>query len=105
MQIQVNTDANIEGNEKLIAEIEATVIDALSHHSGQITHVEVHLSDENGHKKGRNDKRCMMEARVAGRRPMAVTCEAGTVDEAISGAAERLKKTLESTLDRLSERR
>jgi len=75
MQIQVNTDNHIEGREALAAEVEATVAKALSHFSAHVTRVEVHLSDENGAKHGQHDKRCMMEARVEGRRPTAVTCE------------------------------
>ncbi|CAN5507503.1 hypothetical protein BH09MYX1_BH09MYX1_55530 [soil metagenome] len=50
MQIQVNTDKNIVGHEALVAQVKATVADALSHVSAHITRVEVHLSDENGEK-------------------------------------------------------
>ena len=102
MKIQVNTDKNIEGNEELVAEVEATVADSLSHFSAHITRVEVHLSDESGDKNGQNDKRCMMEARLEGRQPTAATCEAATLAQAVAGAADKLKSSLESTLGRLS---
>ena len=105
MQIQVNTDHNIEGHEKLVAQVEATVIDSLSHFSAHITRVEVHLSDENGGKNGQHDKRCMIEARLEGRRPTAVTCDAATVTQAVDGAADKLKSSLESTLGRLHHKR
>lgn len=105
MQIQVNTDKNIEGHEELVAQVEATVTKSLSHFSAHVTRVEVHLSDENGDKNGRYDKRCMMEARLEGRQPTAVTCEAATLAQAVAGAADKLKSSLQSTLDQLHEHR
>lgn len=105
MKIQVNTDHNIQGSEELIAEVEATIRDALGYLRTHVTRVEVHLSDESGDKEGLTDKRCMMEARVEGRQPTAVTCEAATVAEAVAGATDRLKSSLQSTLDRLSDHR
>ena len=65
MQIQVNTDHTIEGHEALAAQIRGVVENALSRVSDHITRVEVHLTDERGPKSGKNDKRCMMEARLA----------------------------------------
>lgn len=105
MQIQVNTDKNIEGNEELVAQVEATVTKSLSHLSAHITRVEVHLSDENADKSGQKDKRCMIEARLEGRQPTAVTCEAATLAQAVAGATDRLKSALQSTLDQLHEHR
>ena len=71
----------------------------------QITRVEVHLSDENGLKTGDDDVRCMIEARVEGRPPTAVTHRAGSVDEAVNGAAGKLTRLLGSTVDRLRDQR
>ncbi len=105
MQIQINTDSNIEGREALAAEVTAVVEGALSRFSDRITRVEVHLSDENSDKSGQNDKRCMMEARMEGLRPAAVTHTAPTLDEAVDGAADKLKRSLESTLGRLRDKR
>ncbi len=101
MQIKINTDHNIAGHEALNAEISSEVESALSLFSGHITRVEVHLSDENSSKKGQEDKRCMMEARLEGHQPLAVTCHATTVDQAVEGAAEKLSALIESTLGRL----
>jgi hypothetical protein len=67
----------------------------------QITRVEVHLSDENSQKGGDEDKRCLLEARLAGLQPMAVSHQAATLPQAIDGAATKLAKALESTLGRL----
>jgi ribosome-associated translation inhibitor RaiA len=67
--------------------------------------VEVHLSDENSHKSGQMDKRCVMEARLEGRQPSAATHQAATLDLAIDGAADKLARMIESTLGRLHEQR
>lgn len=103
MQIQVNTDRNIEGHEKLSEWVSATVEDALDRFSDHITRVEVHLSDENGSKKGEEDKRCLMEARLKGRQPIAVTHDAANLDQAVHGAAEKLSRSIESTRGRLND--
>ena len=102
MKIQVNTDHNIHGHEATIERIEATVESTLGHLAEHITRVEVHLSDENAKKGGSTDKRCMMEARLEKHQPIAVTEEAATINEAVVGAAHKLKRSLEHTLSRLS---
>lgn len=99
MQIQVNTDDHIEGREALLARVEATVASSLDRFSAHITRLEIHLSDENGDKSGQNDKRCMMEARLQGQQPTAVTCAAATLDQAIAGATNKLKRSLDDTLE------
>lgn len=105
MQIQVNTDHNIDGREALAAHVQGVVENVLGSLAERISRVEVHLSDQNGGKSGPDDKRCMMEARVEGRQPTAVTHTAETVDQAVDGAADKLKRSLESTLGRLAEHR
>lgn len=105
MLIQVNTDRHIDGHETLATQVHGAVESALRRFSDHITRVEVHLSDENGKKSGQYDKRCMMEARLEGRQPLAVTHEAATLEQAIDGAAERLTHLVENTLGRQDERR
>jgi ribosome-associated translation inhibitor RaiA len=105
MQILINTDRNLVGGESLATSVRATVEDALQRFSGHITRVEVHLADENAGKSGNNDKRCMMEARLEGLAPIAVTEHAETVAQAIDGAAERLVRRLEHTLGRQADKR
>jgi len=103
MQIHVNTDSNIEGREKLTTHVRRVVERALNRFSDRITRVEVHLSGQNGDKSGQDDKRCMMEARLKGRRPTAVTHDAASLDQAIDGAAERIQRSIESVLGRLQD--
>jgi hypothetical protein len=69
--------------------------------SDRITRVEVHLSDENGQNRGGRDQRCMMEARVQGRQPLAVTDQAESLEQAVAGAAGKLARLIESTLGRV----
>ena len=94
MLVQVNAGNGIHVQEDVARRIEATVQDALTHHADSITRVEVHLSDENRHKGGGDDMRCMMEARIEGRKPIAVTSLAGSLPVAIDGAAEKLEKAV-----------
>jgi ribosome-associated translation inhibitor RaiA len=102
MQIQINTDHNIKGHETLAAQVRGVVESALSRISDHITRVEVHLSDENSDKKGGNDNmRCVMEARLEGRQPIAVTHQAATLEQSVDGAAHKLTRLIDSTLGRL----
>jgi hypothetical protein len=101
VQIQINTDHNIAGHEALASHVRGLVENALDRISAHITRVEVHLSDENSNKGGENEKRCVMEARLEGRQPAAVTHQATTVEKAVEGAVHKLAKLIESTLGRL----
>jgi ribosome-associated translation inhibitor RaiA len=105
MQIQINSDHNFTGGESLATSVRATVEDALSRFSAHVTRVKVHLSNENADKRGRDDRRCMMEASLEGHTSIAVTHYAATVGQAIDGAAERLVHLLEHTLGRLHRHR
>lgn len=100
MQIQVNTDNNVEGRDELAQQVEAPIEAVLRQLNGQLTRVELHLSDENAGNSGRADKLCIMEARPAGRQPVTVAHQAATLEEAYGGAARKLQRLLESTLDR-----
>ena len=100
MHIQVNTDHNIEVHEELAAHLRSTVEAALNRFSDHITRVEMHLSDANADKSGQNDKHCLLEARIKGRQPIAVTYEAVSLGQAVDGAAGKLVRSIESALGR-----
>ena len=104
MKIQINTDNHITGHEELAEQAKATVEGTLGHLAEHVTRVEVHLSDENSGKGGSHDKRCMMEARLEGHQPIAVSDEAESIGQAIAGAAEKMKRFLDHTLGRLRDR-
>lgn len=103
MQIQVSTDRHIEGGDPLVREVEETVAGPLERFGDRITRVEVHLSDVNAQKGGR-DTRCVMEARVAGLDPVAVDALATDVGQAIHDAAGKLTRALDTRLGKLGQR-
>lgn len=103
MQIQVNTDRHINGNEALVAKVREELEGALGRFRDRVTRVEVHLSDENSSQKGGEDMRCVLEARLEGRSPSVVTHQAETVEQAVIGAAQKLKRSLASTIERQRE--
>lgn len=100
MQIQINTDKNIEGSKNFSDQVKTMIEGVLSRFSEHVTRIEVHISDENSSKSSMNDKRCVMEARLEGQQPIAVTHQAADLDLAVQGAAGKLKNMIESILGR-----
>lgn len=100
MQIQLNSDKHIVGSPELQARVESMLRQELKHLANDITRIEVHLNDENGLKGGASDKRCQLEARVAGMQPVSAQHHAPSVELAINGAAEQLGRALRSALDK-----
>jgi ribosome-associated translation inhibitor RaiA len=105
MQIQVNTSNGVENKDALERWANEEIKQALDRFSADVTRIEIHLSDENHDKRGGGDKRCAMEARVAGRQPVTVTQHAPSLDEAFRGAADKLKRALDSALGRQDKHR
>lgn len=105
MKIQINTDHNIAGHEALVTKVRDQVESSLNRISEHITRVEVHLSDENGNKNDLNDKRCVIEARLEGHQPLAVTNQSSTLEEAVDGASEKMLRLIESTIGRQQDQR
>jgi ribosome-associated translation inhibitor RaiA len=105
MLIHVTTDNHIQGRERLVRETESMIETSLSRYAPQVMRVEVHLADENSHKQGENDKRCTLEARLAGLQPVAASANGSSVDQALDAALDKLAALLEHKLGRLSERK
>ncbi|MES2933182.1 MAG: HPF/RaiA family ribosome-associated protein [Pseudomonadota bacterium] len=103
MQIQTNTDNTITIREPLTEHVESVVRDVLSRLSEHITRVEVHLSEVNDHKSTNGAHRCLMEARLEGHSPIAASDHANNMHQAIHGAAEKLKRSIVSTLGRIND--
>lgn len=101
MQIHVNTGPNLHGGEDVSRRVQEIVAARLDRFAERITRIEAHLSDENSAKGGSNDKRCMLEARLAGLQPIAVSHQAETVLLALEGATEKLERAIGSALGRL----
>ena len=105
MLIHVTTDNHIQGREQLVKEVEVSIQDSLDRFAAQLTRIEVHLSDENGKKPGEDDKKCTLEARLAGLQPVAVSGHGTNLDQAVSSALGKLIHALDHKLGRLSNRK
>lgn len=101
MHIQLNTDSHINGEDSLADWASSELRSKLSRFQEQITRIEVHLSDTNAGRSGTDDKRCKLEARLAGRQPVAVSHDAGKVAEAFNGAVDKLSRALDTALGRV----
>jgi hypothetical protein len=96
MKVEVSTDTRTSAD---TAGVTAAIEAGLSRYQERVTRVEVHLSDVNGPKGGR-DCRCALEARAAGRQPVVVTNEAHTPDDAVKGAVVKMGSLLTTVFDR-----
>ncbi|MFT7037305.1 MAG: hypothetical protein ACJA2S_005850 [Cyclobacteriaceae bacterium] len=98
MKIQLNTDKTISGNERLEGYLDTLIKGEMHQFSSKIARVEVHLSDENDGKKGADDKRCMLVAWLEHRKPFAITNRGNSVEQAVSGARDILKSSIDGKL-------
>jgi ribosome-associated translation inhibitor RaiA len=102
MLIKINTDDNITNSDALTQRAEAIIRSVLDRFEDQVTRVEVHLSDENSDKKsGAADMRCLLEARLKGRQPIAVTAESTNLEGAVEEAARKMRRSMDSILGKL----
>jgi hypothetical protein len=105
MQIQVNSDKNIEVDSQFGAFVRGEAGRALGRFKDRLTRVEFYLSDVNGPRFGTQDKRCLLEARPARHRPLVVRATAATVDSAVRISLSKLRNALETLFARLRTRR
>lgn len=103
MQIQINA-ADPQTRHVDEEMVRSAVHQALGRFAERITRVEVHVKDVNGPKSGL-DKHCMMEARLAGLDPMTVTAEAESLRSAVTAAARKLERVIDSDLAKRNPRR
>ncbi len=90
MQVQLNTDNNVVGSTEPSLQLEGEVHAALGRFADRITRVEVHIDLNGDNKSDGDDKRCMMEARLAGRRARQANDDAASAARSDSpSAAER----------------
>jgi hypothetical protein len=101
MKIQFNTDKTISGEERQEEYFSTLIENGLKRFESHISRIEVHLSDQNGIKDGINDIECLLEARMEGKQPIAVSCQAASNELAISGAIDKLKNALETIVGKM----
>ncbi len=102
MTIQFNTDKNLTLHEEFRNTLQDQLKEELNRFSENISRLEIHFSDQNGVKEGRHDKKCLIEARIEGRQPIAVTAVAANYELAIDGATDKLKSSLETIFGQMS---
>jgi len=103
MTIQFNSDSNLTVHEEFGNKLKTQLLDELRRFTDHITRLEVHLSDENGHKHGEDDKNCLLEARVEGRQPIAVNAGGNTYELAVGRAIDKLKSLLDKIFGRMED--
>ena len=104
MIIQLNTDNNIDENEMLEVFVNTSITDELARFKDNITRVKVHLSDKSVDKSGMKDKRCMLEASLGNREPIAVVCNSDTIEHALFDTLEKLNVFMKTTESKLKYR-
>lgn len=102
MIIQLNSDKNIQGSEKLEAFVSQKINRSLKRFTGKITRIEVHLSDQNAGKSGSDDIQCRIEARIKDLQPVTVTARSSTKEKAFGEAVVKMKAALDSAIGKLS---
>ena len=98
MIIQINTDKTLNGDNRHQEYFSAQIKEELERYESHITRVELHLKDENGEKEGVNDKTCVLEARLKGKQPIAVTSQADSIEKAVSEAIDKMKVAVNTVI-------
>ena len=108
MQVLINSDSTIQMHNKLSDSIGTYITNVLHRFEPYLVRVEVHLTGENTRKSSKRrpiEKRCLLEARPKHHQPLVASKEAHEIDDAFSGAAEKMQRLLENTYGRLSDKR
>jgi len=103
MQVQINY-GDVDGSPALADHVNEQVEKSVAHNAEHVTRVEVHLRDDKAKRHGPDDKRCMMEARLEGKQPLAVEARAGDLYKAVIEAAGKLGRAVRNEVDKRKER-
>lgn len=104
MLVQVNF-GDVQHSPAIESWAEERVRSQLGHLAERLTRVEVHLRDDNSAAKSSgNDKRCVMEGRIAGRRPLAVDHSGGDMYRVIDETAGKLSRAVRNDIERSAHR-
>lgn len=105
MQIQVHANHTVNTSASLEAWARQALTEGLERFRGEISSLEVHLADINGERRSEDHKRCLLEARLLGRSPLAVRHQAERLDEALQGACDKLRRALDRELGKQQDQR
>ena len=101
MLVQIHTDKNIEGGSRFSEYFSAEIKEKLARFNEIVTRIEVHVTDQNGSKTSPNDKKCVIEARIEKKQPIAVTAHGDTAEKTFSQALEKVQRVLETTVEKI----
>ena len=94
MKIQANSDNTIQVDATLTRFVEDEASRLLDRFAKKLTRVGVHLSDINNTRTGQADKRCLVEARPAGDRPVTADAIAATTESSVTEALKKMQRLL-----------
>lgn len=104
MLLQINF-GDVQHSPALETWAEERVRKQLGYLSERLTRVEVHLRDDNSAaKSSHDDKRCVMEARIAGRRPLAVDHSGDDMYKVVDETAAKLARAVKTDTERSAAR-
>ncbi|MEM9065578.1 MAG: ribosome-associated translation inhibitor RaiA [Planctomycetota bacterium] len=103
MQIEISY-RDIDKSDAIEARVHESVEKAVGRFSERVTRIEVHLGDHNAHKKGPDDKRCMIEARPAGADPLVAEAHDEDLYKAIGQASDKIRSVLTRHFERQADR-
>lgn len=102
MKIEVSADSRI--SENAIRGVSAEVESGLARFVQRLTRAEVHLKGI-GESRPTEGTSCALEVRPANRDPVTVKHTAPSVEEAVSGAVDKMARMLDSTFGRIDDKR
>lgn len=88
----------MERSDAIDEQVHSALETSLGRFGERLTRVEVHLEDENAQKEGPRDKRCLMEARPAGKQPIVAEHHGDDVRDVVRETARKLERAIESRL-------
>ncbi len=100
MMIQLNAGKILNVGETFGNELKDKISKKLQRLSEHITALEIHITDENGIKKGPNDIKCILEAHLKAMQSIVVTEKANTLEQSVNSAIDKLKDSLDSIIGR-----
>lgn len=100
MLVQINF-GDVQHSAAIESWAEERVRKQLGYLTERLTRVEVHLRDDSSAaKSSHDDKRCVMEARIAGRRPLAVEHFGADLYKVIDETAAKLSRAVKTDTER-----
>lgn len=105
MQVQVHADDSIQGGESLAQWVQEEIQAKFARLKEHVVRIEVFLTSVDALKtSGGPGKKCVLETRANGRPPIAVNAEAEKVKDAFHAAMEKLRRAVETDLDKVKDR-